>query len=422
MSPIKAAIKSSEISSEFGSTRRQFCAGGAVGLLGLLESVSSSASARSTAGGDIVIQAGVILTASGPVIKNGVVIIRNGKIVAVGSGLHIPAGIHTVKAAVVMPGLIDPHSYLGCFYETSEPVDAVTPDFRIVDAFDPNDKAIARARRCGVTTAAIMPGNSSVLGGQAAILSLGAATEIVDPAAGQKISASSDAASADRNPTSRAGAVALLSEALRAATQGRAVSSTTQTFTLAGYPTSLSERVAALRPLLQGRSRAFFHAPTGDDTEHALQFVEAYRLKGTLIHSAEASLLAARIARARVPVVLSPLAFSDTDRVLANAGRLAAAGCSVAFCTDGPLADPETLRLSAHIAVKYGLSRAAALRALTLSGAEALGIASRVGSIEPGKEADLVLLSGDPLDLTSRIEATIVAGHLVDRDRGGEDA
>jgi imidazolonepropionase-like amidohydrolase len=399
-------------------TRRDLCTGAAVGIASLL--MQNSQADPHAATDLLAVRADMLYIVSGSPIKNGVVLMRAGKITSVGAGLQIPTGAKSLHAAVVMPAMVDPHSYLGCYYENSEPVDAVTPDFRIADGFDPTDPMIGRTVGAGVTTVAIMPGNGSVLGGQAAILRLGGAADIIARSAGQKISATEDAASPERNPTSRAGAIALLRAALLGAQSGQAVSSTTQTTTLAGYPTSLSERVEALRTLLQGRSRAYFHTPTADDVENVLHVIDSFQLKAALVHAADGYVMADRIAAHKLPVILGPLGLSDSDHTLSNAARLSAAGVRVAFCTDSPLSPPESLRLSAHIALHYGLSHASALRAITLAGAEVIGVSSLVGSIEVGKEGDLVILSGDPLDLSSRVEGVIMRGRI--QDRTGENA
>jgi imidazolonepropionase-like amidohydrolase len=397
-------------SRQWSPTRRELCVGAAAGIASLL-TYDARADVH-TAGDLVAVRADLLYTVSGPPIKNGIVLLNGGKIAAVGAGVEIPKGATSLHAAAVMPAMVDPHSYLGCYYENTEPVDAITPDFRIADGFDPTDPMIGRTVQAGITTVAIMPGNGSVLGGQAAILRLGGAADIIARTAGQKISAGADAANAERNPTSPAGAIALLRAALLGAQNGRAVSSTGQTYTLAGYPTSLSERVEALRALLEGRSRAYFHTPTADDIENVLSVIDSFRLKAALVHAGEGYVLADRVAVHKLPVILGPLGFGDSDHRLSNAARLSAAGIRVAFCTDSPLSPPESLRMSAHIAAHYGLGRASALRAITLSGAEIIGVSSQVGSIEVGKEGDILLLSGDPLDLSSRIEGVVMRGRL----------
>ena len=393
-------------------SRRTFCTLLGAGLTTAF-STEYAAAAHARSSPTLAIEAETILPVSGPSISHGVILVNGSRITAIGSGLAIPSGARRLRAKYAMPGLIDTHSYLGCYYESSEPVDSVTPDLRIADAFDPADPLIKHAIHAGVTTVCIMPSSGNAIGGQAALVHLGQSSEIVRKTAGQKFSISTDAASSERNPTSRAGVVALVRAALEGAQKGRAVSSTSQTSSLAGFPTNLDQRVQALTPLLRGAEIAFFHPPTADDIENALQILAVFPLKSCLLHANEGAEVSDQIRRRGLPVVLGPLGFTDSDRTLANAGRLAKAGVRIAFCTDAPLTDPASLRLSAHLAVHYGMAREEALRALTLTAAQILGIGSRVGSLDAGKEADILLLDGHPLELTSRIEAVISAGQYM---------
>jgi imidazolonepropionase-like amidohydrolase len=361
----------------------------------------------------LAVRAETVLTISKGPIKNGVVLVRNGKIAAVGANVKVPKGVKVLQAKVVMPGMIDAHSYLGCYYETDEPIDALTPELRVCDAFDPQNPTLQKALRAGITTACIAPGNANVIAGQASILKLGTTPQILWGNSGVKFSVSTDATNPQRNPTSRAGLIELLRAALDGAQDGKALSSTTQINLMAGFPTTLDERCRVLRSVLNGQRRVCVHAPTADDIENALALMDEFKLKGCLLHANEAAEVCDLLKARRIPVILGPLRFTDSEKTLKNAGQLANAGIKVAFCTDAPLTEPASLRLSAHLAVKYGMTSDTALRALTLNAAEILGIAHRVGSIEVGKDADLLLLSGEPLNLTSRVEAVVVGGKVV---------
>jgi imidazolonepropionase-like amidohydrolase len=385
-------------------------------FLGLLASTAFAAAARSS--GDstaraTAIVADILFPISGPPIRNGVVIVRGGTIAAVAAGLAIPKGAAVLRAKSVMPGIVDPHCHLGCLNEMEEPVDAITPDLRVRDGMDESDPAFERAERAGVTTACMMPGNGNAIAGQGSIYKLGRPLSLVREYAAQKLSLT--AAGPQRNPTSRAGVIALIRAAFDGAKRGQAVSSVTQTNLLAGFPSALGERVRALMPVVRGERPVFIHCPNSDDVEAALSLFDAYKLNGCLLHALEGFELRDEIARRRLPVVLGPLTFDQTDRALANAGQLARAGVRVAFCSDAPLTDPAGLRLSASLAVQYGLTPDKALRALTRTPAEILGIERHVGSIQPGMDADLLLLNGDPLDLTTHVETVLCAGKTVYR-------
>jgi|SRR5579871_1318419 len=387
-------------------TRRAFC-----GLLMAGAALACREGRAAPGANTLAIRAETLYPVSGPPIHQGVVLVREGKITTVGANVAIPPGARTLEVKTALPGLVDPHSYLGCLYETEEGVDAVTPELRIRDAFDRSDPALGRAARAGITTTCIMPGNGNVLAGQGSVFRLGDAPQLLRDYAAQKVSLT--AVNAQRNPTSRAGALALLRRAFDSAGKGQAVSSVSQTNLLADFPTSLDERVHALLPILQGERPVFLHAPTADDIENALRLCSDYHLKGCLLHAVEAFEVCEEIHKSGMPVILSPLHYSDNDRTLTNAAQLAKAGVRVAFCSDAPLSDPASLRLSAALAVKFGLPTADALRALTLTPAEACGIADRVGSLSVGKDADLLLLNGDPIALTSRIEGVVIGGNLI---------
>jgi imidazolonepropionase-like amidohydrolase len=361
----------------------------------------------------LAVRAETVLTVSKGTIKNGVVLVRDGKIAAVGANVKIPKGAKVIQAKVVMPGLIDAHSYLGCYYETDEPVDALTPELRTCDAFDSQNPTLQKALRAGVTTACIAPGNANAMAGQVSIIKLGASPQIFWGNSSVKFSVSTDATNPQRNPTSRAGLVELVRTALDCAKDGKAMSSTAQMNLMTGFPTTLDERCRALRSVLNGQRRICVHAPTADDVENALALMDEFKLKGCLLHANEAAEVCDLLKARKMSVVLGPLRFADSEKTLKNAGKLANAGIKVAFCTDAPLTEPASLRLSAHLAVKYGMSPDAARRALTLNAAEILGIAHRVGSLEVGKDADLLLLNGEPLSLTSRVEAVVINGKVV---------
>ncbi len=387
-------------------SRRAFC-----GLL-IAGALAGAESSRAAQGGtSLAVRAEILYPVSGASIKNGVVLIRDGIIVAVGPDIPIPSGTQVVLTKAAMPGMVDAHAHYGVLYETEETADAITPDLRIRDGFDPAAPSLRAATRAGVTTFCLMPGNGNALAGQASLFHLGESALLLRDYAAQKISLT--AANAQRNPTSRSGLLALVRQAFDSAKRGQAVSSVTQTNLLADFPTSLDERVRALMPLLHGERPVFIHAPTSDDVENALRLFDEYRWKGGLLHAAEGFEVADEIRRRNLPVILGPLRYSDTDRMLANAAKLAKAGVKLAFCSDAPLSSPAGLRLSAALAVKYGLSPADALRALTLSPAEMMGIGDRVGSLTVGKQADLITFSGDPLDLTSRVETVVSTGKIV---------
>jgi imidazolonepropionase-like amidohydrolase len=156
----------------------------------------------------------------------------------------------------------------------------------------------------------------------------------------------------------------------------------------------------------------FVHVSTPGEIESALDLQSAFRLKMTLVHARQAEESVDRIAAAKVPVAFGPLTVSDRRETLETPGRLSRAGVPLAFVSDAPATPEEHLRVTAAFAVKYGMDREAALRALTTVPADLLGLSKDCGSIAEGKAADLVVWSGDPLSLMNEVELVLVDGRV----------
>jgi imidazolonepropionase-like amidohydrolase len=206
-----------------------------------------------------------------------------------------------------------------------------------------------------------------------------------------KLSLGEEALRRDREPTSRPGAAHLLREILADAKSETAIE------------------------LLERRRLALVHASRLADILRAIELKESAGLHAALVHADDAHEALERLRNARLPVIVGPLTVDSTRERLEAPGRLAAAGIAIAFGTDAPRVAESDLRVMAALAVKHGLDRAKALRAMTLEAAEILGVAQQLGSIESGKDADLVVYDGDPLALTSSIELVMVEGRIVHR-------
>ncbi|RPH42921.1 MAG: hypothetical protein EHM91_09060, partial [Planctomycetota bacterium] len=235
----------------------------------------------------------------------------------------------------------------------------------------------------GVTTVALAPGNGNLVGGRVGLVKLNGGRydrALRRATAGFKVSLGVEALRPDREPTSRKGAVALLREQLR-------------------------DAKAELRaqPL-------FVHVQSPGEIESALELQSAFGLRMTLVHARGAAESVERIKEAKVSVAFGPLTVGDKREILETPGRLARAGVPVAFVSDAPAVAEEHLRVIAAFAVKYGMDREAALRALTTVPAGLLGVDA--GSIAEGRAADIVVWSGDPLSLTSEVELVIVDGRI----------
>lgn len=356
----------------------------------------------------IVIRAGKIWTAAGAAVADGVVVVEGDKICAVGTGIFAPAGakVLDLEGKHVIPGLVDAHCHLGLSLdvlgEIEETVAAVTPEMCVLDAFNPLARDVTRALQAGVTTVGLAPGYSAPIAGQMAVVKLGGRRDkasVLNPSVGVKFSLGKEVLMPDRRPTSRAGLMALLREELDKAKTSD--------------PKSLDARTEILSRVVKGQLPVHLYCSSVDEILSALQLIDVYKLNATLVGAREADELAQVLAERNIAVAYTPTLFLSKDRDLKRVAALAGAGVKVAFTSMSPQTDTSDLRTSAVLAMKYGLAREAALRAVTIHAAQMLGVAQRVGSIEPGKDADLVVLSGDPLELTSRVEMVLVNGNIV---------
>jgi imidazolonepropionase-like amidohydrolase len=324
--------------------------------------------------------------------EGGVIVVAGGLIRSVGpEGEAPPPGASVIdvsKSAVITPGLIDLHSHLGSAFDVEESTESVTPEVKAVEAFTSRHPDVLASLSSGVTTAAIAPGNGNLVGGKIGLVKVNGLRydqALYRDAVALKVSLGREALRRDREPTSLMGAA------------------------------------AKLRDLLGGQSGGlpslplFIHASTSDEIESVLALRGEIRQKIVLLHARGAGPMAERLAAAGVPVAFGPLTVDDPSEVLEAPGKLARAGVRLAFVTDAPWTALEHLRTTAALAVKYGLSREAALQALLVTPAELLGLGKSLGPLEPGKEADLVVWSGDPLSLFSSVEVVVVGGKVTYR-------
>jgi imidazolonepropionase-like amidohydrolase len=334
----------------------------------------------------ILIRGARVVPVAGPDLENGSVLIQGGKIRKIGGpDLAAPAGALVLEAppgAHVLPGFVDAHSHLGSAFEVEEPTEAVTPHLKAVDAFSSGHRDVRGSLGSGVTSVAIAPGNGNLVGGRIGVVKLNGARydrALFRDAAALKASLSDDVLRRDREPTSRSGACRMLREFLGGSR----------------FP----------GPLLVAAS-------TPGEVHAALETLSARADGFVLVGARESGADAAAIAASGAAVAFPPLTVSDPRRVLETPGKLARAGVRVAFVSDAPRSSEEQLRVSAVFAVKYGMDRTAALRGLTTVPAALLGLSREIGSLEAGKDADVVIWSGDPLSLTSAVETVIVNGKV----------
>ncbi len=368
-----------------------------------------------------------ILPISGPPIEEGVLIIQGGKIVSVGplEGANIPpdATRHEVSG-VIMPGLIDTHSHIGgpSGGDASQPIQ---PECRVLDSINVLDPSIQKAQAGGITTVNVMPGSGHLSSGQTVYIKLRDAESIEDllirdengqGLGGLKMANGTNSQRKPPFPGTRGKSAALVRQAYIDAIEYR------NKIRAAGDDVSKRParnlRLEALVEVLDGRRVVHHHTHRADDIVTVLRLAKEFGFRVVLHHVSEGWKVANEIARAKVPcsVILldSPGGKLEATGLRAEtAGILERAGVDVTIHTDDPITDSRLFLRSGALAVRAGMTRKGALEALTIAGARALDLEKRIGSLEAGKDADFILLSGDPFSVNTKVLATWVEGRKV---------
>jgi imidazolonepropionase-like amidohydrolase len=366
-----------------------------------------------------------IYTASGPVIERGTIVLGGATIVSVGADVPVPAGAKVIDAAgkVVTPGLIESSTSIGIVeisLSAEGTADQSTTDkdlsaaFNVLDAFNPLSAVIPVTRVDGITRALVAPAETgNVIQGQGAVFDLrGEQVPHSVTKAPAAMFAALGEAGAGVAGGSRVSAVLRLREALQDAIDfnlHRAAWNTAQRRDYARGRLDLE----ALRPVVRGEIPLAIQANRASDMLAAIRLAEEFKLKLVLLGAAEGWMIAEELAKKRIPVVVKPLTniptFDGLGASLENAARLQRAGV-VLVLSSFDTHNARNLRQEAGNAVAYGLDRHAALQAVTLNAARTWDIADRTGSLEAGKEADLVIWSGDPFELTTSAERVFIRG------------
>ena len=395
---------------------------------GLAGVVATAAAAAQT----IAIMNGEVHTISGAVIENGDVIIEDGRIAQVGADLSAPEGADVIDATgkVVTPGLFAPYSNIGLLELglDDEANDAgprrgqgfpLGAALQAVDAYNPSSTLIALNRAGGITRALSAPSaGDTIFAGRAAVIDMsGGVNSVTAPDAAQV--AVMGYSGANRSGDTRMGAWAVLREYLDEAAVYAAAPNT--------YPTRARESrfaiadLRALGPVIAGDQPLIVGVNSVNDIRNLIRLKNAYQLRVIIVGGSEAWRAADELAAANIPVMVDPLynlpdQFEDMGATLENAARLHAAGVRISFYNP-PGFGAHNLRLLTQMAgnaVSYGLPYDAALAALTRNPAEMFGLAAQLGTLEPGKRADVVVWTGDPLELTTRPEAVFIDGRAQD--------
>jgi imidazolonepropionase-like amidohydrolase len=373
----------------------------------------------------IAITGGTVHTVSDGTLEAATVVIRDGRIAAVGRNIAIPPDARVIETAgkIITPGLLDSATHLGLVeISLSAPgtVDHTTTDerltaaFRAIDGVNPNSTLIPVTRVEGVTRAVVMPaGGGSVIAGQGTVIDL-SGTNVPDsvsrhPAA---VFATLGETGAGAAGGSRATAMLRVREALQDAADYARNRQAFEAGQRRAYAPGRLD-LEALVPLVEGKVPLAVIANRASDITAALRLGDDFQLRLVVLGAAEGWMVADELARRQVPVVIKPLAnlprFETLGATLENAARLSEAGVKVAIATFDSY-NSRTLRQEAGNAVAYGMSPEAALQAVTLNPARIWGIDQHYGSIEAGKDADLVIWSGDPFELTTSAERIFIKG------------
>jgi imidazolonepropionase-like amidohydrolase len=385
----------------------------------------------------LAIKGGKIFTITKGVIEKGTILIDDGKIVKVGARVKVPEGAEVIDATgkVVMPGLVEAHCHIGIWEEKigwagsdgNEATDPATPQVRALDGIKANadEGGLEAALKTGVTTAQILPGSANVIGGTGVVVKTAPKVVTDDMTirspSGMKIAFGENprrvyGVDQKKMPSTRMGVAGVLREWLQ-----KAKNYMEKKERFKDDPEKMPEvdlKLEALLPVLKGEIPLRAHAHRADDVATAVRIAEEFGVEMSWEHATEGHRIAEWIAEKGIPAVWGPSMTSrgkwemrelsfDTPKALHDAGVI------FAIQTDATGSTIAFLPLCAGMAVKHGLPYEAALKAITITPAEIIGVADRVGSIEEGKDADLRILDGDPLELRTKVEMVLIDGEIV---------
>lgn len=361
----------------------------------------------------------------------GDILVEDGVICAIGSELTIPddAEILDAQGLEVYPGFVEAHCHLGLEgygigYESldiNELNDPVTPELRGIDAVNPLDPTFEKAAMAGVTCVGTGPGSGNVLGGTfTAIKTTGHCVDdmLVKDGVAMKCAFGENPKNCykDKSIHTRMTTAAMLREALFKAKEYKARKEAANG-DMTRMP-SFDFKMEALLPVINGEMPLKAHAHRADDILTAIRIAKEFDVKLTIEHCTEGHLIADKLAEANYPVAVGPslthaTKFELKNKTFETPGILAKAGCQVSIITDSPVIPQEYLPMAAGLAVKAGMNPFDALKAITINPARHLGIEERVGSLEAGKDADLVMTNGCAFDSLTDTIHVMIDGKLI---------
>ena len=382
----------------------------------------------------LLITNGHIKTMAGSEIKNGAVLIGDdGKIIAVGEGICASEGCEVIDAQgrLVTPGLVEAHCHIGLHNEAmgwegmdyNEGIDPITPQMRAIDSIWPLDESFELARKGGVTTCCTGPGSANVLGGTfVAIKTAGKRVDdmIVKYPIAMKCAFGENPKrfyghQGKKAPLTRMGTASLLRETLFKAKAYMEEKDS-------GKEPKFDMKLEAMLPVMRGEIPLKAHAHRSDDIFTSIRIAKEFGLKLTLDHCTDGSVIADELAKEGYPAFVGPSLGSKTkielfSKSFETPGVLHKAGVKVSIITDAPVIPQQYLPMCAGQAVQAGLPMEEGWKAITCNPAESIGIADRVGSLEPGKDGDVVIWSNDPLvNVGAYAVCTVIDGKIVHQE------
>lgn len=380
----------------------------------------------------LLIKNGKILTMNNKDYENGCVLIKDGKIVDVAENINVDEAVEIIdaKGGWVLPGMIDAHCHIGIYeqdmgfegLDVNEATDPVTPELRAIDAINPMDTAFEDAVKGGITTVMTGPGSANVIGGQfVAMKTKGICVDdmiILEPAA-VKVAFGENPKRVykDRKkaPTTRMATAAILREALTKARNYKVKKEKTLN---EGKDFEENFKMEALMPVIEKKIPLKAHCHRADDILTAIRIAREFDIKLTLDHCTEGHLIPDYVKSSGRAAIVGPTLTDRSKIELKNKNFKTPAilhekGVKIAIMTDHPVTPIQYLPICAGIAAKEGLGVKEALKAITINAAEICGISNRVGSIEKGKDADIAIFDGNPLEVLTNTIYTIINGKVV---------
>ncbi len=379
---------------------------------------------------------GTVHTMDGPIIKNGYVAVKGSKIAQAGPMKDCPKSwegeVFDAQGGHICPGFIDAHCHLGMFGDAlgfesddgNEETDPCTPHLRAIDGVNPLDRCFTEARAAGVTTVLTGPGSANPVSGQFAALKTDGRwvdAMVVRAPAAMKLALGENPKQVyhdrDETPVTRMATAAIIRENLRKAVEyGEKLDKATRDEDT--DPPDYDAKLEALLPVVRGELPVHIHAHRADDIATGVRIAKEFGLRCVIVHGTEGHLIPDLLAREKIPVITGP-ALGDRSKpelanmTLENPAILWKAGVPFAICTDHPEVPIQYLPLCAALAVKGGLDPEEALAAITVTAARIAGLDGALGSLAPGREADIVVTDRHPLELLGQVRAVFMGGRRI---------